>query len=544
MSLSIVRERPSRRRAYGINAPLFVSAAGGEKVRALEWSHLGVVLPEDVLPPLDGGHVHLALHLNFQGYDIAVPAKAKLDHTEDAPTPPGAVRLEFIDLPPRSAALIEHFVEDYVRGRLVPAEDTLVRIDAPAEPISTKPDPPPPGTVERRSIRPYVMSAFYLALGLATFAYVAMILYANTVRLEVHTAVVSRPVEVVQMPVDGMIAELDVERGDRVRAGAVIARVADPELLARREDARATLAEAERHVTLAERRLEVERSRLDDYRLVNETERREALVAVRAKREAYQAAVSRFEDVRALADKGFTPHRVVEEAGAAMALAKSRLEAAQLVEERRRRMEEVSVRRHHNGREFVVDLDMLALELETAEAQRDKMRDRLAALDGLRSRRDVSAGPGGRVVALEAVKGQQLPRLSPLAVVEEEVPAIVEAFLSQDEVLEIGLGDIATVFLPATKERFDARVTTVDRTSEFIDEQRAQYVWRGPKDRSARVTLAPVNPVVAERLGSGLPATVLFRRAKVSPVPDVVRESVSNAARKLGWSTAEPGAGE
>ena len=540
MSLSIVRERPSRRRAYGINAPLFVSAAGGAKLRAHEWSHLGVVLPEDALPPLDGGHVHLSLHLNFQGYDIAVPAKARIDHTEDAPTPPGCVRLEFVDLPPRSSALIEHFVEDYVRGRIVPAEDTLVRIDAPAEPISTKPDPPPPGTVERRSIRPYVMSAFYLALGLATFAYVAMILYANTVRLEVHTAVVTRPVEVVQMPVDGMIEEIAAEVGDRVGAGDVVVRVADPELIARREEARAALGEAERSVAIAERRLEVENARLRDYRLVNETERREATAAVRARREEFRAAMARLADLRALADKGFTPQRNVKEAGAELALARSRLEAAQLVEERRRRMEEVSARRHHNGREFVVDLDMLDLDLETALAEREKMRGRLAALDALKVQREVTVGAGGRVVALEAVVGQRLVRLAPLVVVEEQVPALVEAYLNQDEVIEIGLGDVATVFLPATKERFEARVTSVDRTSEFIDEQRAQYIWRGPKDRSARVTLEPLNPVVADRLGSGLPATVLFRRAEVSPVPDVVRESVGDAARKLGWGAAEP----
>ncbi|MEM6664263.1 MAG: hypothetical protein AAF666_19035, partial [Pseudomonadota bacterium] len=50
----------------------------------------------------------------------------------------------------------------------------------------------------------------------------------------------------------------------------------------------------------------------------------------------------------------------------------------------------------------------------------------------------------------------------------------------------------------------------IDRTSGFVDEQKAQYVWRGPQDRSARVLLKL--EADASALPSGLPAIVLFQR--------------------------------
>ena len=519
MSLTIVRERPSRRRAYGINAPLFVSVAGGGRVRAREWSHLGLVLTKDALPPLDGGLVHVVLHLNFQGYDIAVPAKAREDLTGDSPTPEGCVRLEFVDLPQRSAALIEHFVEDYVRGRIVPAEDTLVRIDAPPEPISTKPDPPKLGAPEpRRSLRPLLTTLFYLVLGLGVMGYIGLLLYANMVRLEVQTAVVTRPIEVIQMPTDAVLSEVLSAPGDTVEPGGVIARIADPDLIARREEAGAARERAEREVDLVRRRIAVEAARLRDYRLVNATERREASARIEGHREELAALETRMKAVAALAARGFATRASLDEIEARTALARARLREAELEERRLERMEQVSRRRHHNGREFIVDLDMLELELGQAIAERDRLEAGVRALARLDETRDVRTGPGGRVVEIPAVAGQQLVRLTPIAVIERDEPAVVEAYLNQEEVQELGLGDLASVYLPATELRFDARIVEIDRTTGFVDEQRAQYTWRGPQDRSARIVMRIEDAALADELDSGLPATVLFRRREASSI--------------------------
>jgi hypothetical protein len=84
-------------------------------------------------------------------------------------------------------------------------------------------------------------------------------------------------------------------------------------------------------------------------------------------------------------------------------------------------------------------------------------------------------------------------------------------------VLHVGLGDEATLFIPALRERLKARITRIDRTSGFVEEQkRAQnpgYRWRGPIDRTAKVTLAFADPLKvanADRYRPGLPVVAIF----------------------------------
>ena len=89
-------------------------------------------------------------------------------------------------------------------------------------------------------------------------------------------------------------------------------------------------------------------------------------------------------------------------------------------------------------------------------------------------------------------------------------------FLTQEEALEVGLGDQAAVYFPATGARVTSVVSAVDRTSGYIDEVGSRYHWRGPKDRSARVTLGFTDMDAAEirrRFAPGLPAVAIFKRA-------------------------------
>ena len=104
-------------------------------------------------------------------------------------------------------------------------------------------------------------------------------------------------------------------------------------------------------------------------------------------------------------------------------------------------------------------------------------------------------------------------RLHPFTGAHED--RVVDVFLTQEELLEIGLGDEASVHFPSSGTRIQALVRTIDRTSGYIDEVESKYDWRGPKDRSAKVTLsfaALPSAEVRERFTPGLPAVVLFQR--------------------------------
>ena len=588
MSLTIVRDRPSRRRAYGINAPLYVSVAGGARVRALEWSHLGLVLDRDDLPPLDGGLAHLTLHLNFQGYEIGVPAMAREDVTGEMDPGADRIRLEFVDLPQRSAELIEHFVEDYVRGRIVPAQDTLVRIDAPAEPISTKPDAPRnEDAAPRRNLKPLAMTLFYLVLGIGVMGYIGVLLYTNYVRLEVRSAVVSRPVETLRMNTNATVMEVLKNEGDRVRGGEVIVKLADPELDARIERAQAVVATAQAATRRARRRLAIEERRIRDYRALDDRERERTEEEVRRRLERWLRSVRRLQRAVVVpSDPIPSPSLVFFQPGDVILSCQAQLKdrewadltairlmlpeplairdyrRAELVtcgellalyrehrrdyeafkqarreRDRRFKIDRMSETRLFNGREFVVDLDVAILERDKAKA---KEAEAVAMVNALRRSRDaaeIRSASGGRVSRMLAVPSLPMNRGDAVAVLEADVPPVVDVYLTQEEAEIVVLGDRVDVYVAALDRHMGATVVRLDRTEGFRDEQRDRVLWRGPKDRSALAVLRFNESEVTGDLETGLPVTALFHRRSPSAGPGVLARKLRGT---LEWGDSAP----
>ena len=583
MSLSVVRDRPARQRAYGINAPLHVSVAGGERVRAPEWSHLGLVLPERALPPLDGGLVHLVLHIDYQGFQIDVPARAFVDETGESPPAPGLVRLEFLDLDARGRDLVSRFVDDYVRGRTVAAGDALVSLDAPHDPIDVSPDPAP--RTARRALKPLVMTAFYVALGLATFVYLGVLVWAHTVRLEVRSAVVTRPIEIVRTNDDGTIRSTHAVEGQRVAPGGLVARMDDPELVERIARARAAVETAANATRRARRRVGIDERRIRDYRLLWEAERRAILKDIDKRRSDWLKALTLFRRSLALWDenaRGSTSKwRVVRDplgwawnedewGRACLSRLKGRERAdilalqamlprpqtmrdmrkvemvpcavyiaryQRVVElrlalrdalrdaKRQSKIDGVSERRLFNGREFVVDLDVSLLDRDKAKAREAEARAFLASLEAQRGRADIRSARGGRLIELAVAPDMPVTKASTVAVIERDVAPSVAAYLTQEEVGQVGMGDRAEVFLPALDRALTGTVTRIDRAAGHRDERSGLHVWREDGARSALVVLALDAP--RGEIVTGLPATVLFERRS----PGLLRREAWRDAR-------------
>lgn len=120
----------------------------------------------------------------------------------------------------------------------------------------------------------------------------------------------------------------------------------------------------------------------------------------------------------------------------------------------------------------------------------------------------------GKVLDIAVGPGSAMTRGTTLATFERETDRVVDAYLTQDEVFEVGLNDTAVVYVPALDTRLEAEVVRVDRTRGFVDEQQARYSWRAPMDRSALVSLRFTEPAAAAEAGvrAGLPASVIFKR--------------------------------
>lgn len=520
--MKVVRERPCQRRHHRVTAPMKVQMPDGATVMATNWSLGGIRLDglstKDAPLPAVQDVIDLTLTLPFQGFDINFDVSAKVVRTKEED---GMIACEFIELSERANDLMNHFIDDLVRGSMATVEDTICRIDIPVTPISTKPDPNPAGEapVSRIPVKTIMMSAIYCVVGLLAFSYLAILFYSGTMRMEVRSAVVSAPLATLKMPVDGIIRPVRFEMGAVVRQGQEIARIENANFLGDLEDAKIELASAMRRQKRAEEKYRIEASRMKLYQVISRTDKQIARARVEAAGEALIAADSAYERLSILFEKQLVTAGKLETATKERAQIEARLKDAQLELERATAMDSVSDRKHFNHKEFVADLDIFALEIEEANSAVKTAHSRLEKLERLRDAMAIVAPYDGRIVSIQQAAHTNVLRNEPLLTIEQRIDPTVTAFLDQEQVLQIGLNDTAKVFLPSLGQHIEATVVMVDRNSTFINSKGSHYAWKEGKEKSAAVSLKlDLASIDRQQISAGLPAVVVFSKRQVNDI--------------------------
>ena len=521
MGVKIKRERPDQRRHHRVTAPLFVGVAG-HTVRAADWSLGGLRIDDfpGTLPAI-GSEVELKLSLPFQGFDVAFGARGRIVRRNAEQR---MVALQFTELGERERELMQHFLEELVRGSMSDVEDTIQRIDVPVTPASLQPDtkivPAGDKPVSRMPAKTMAMIAVYGAIGLCILSYTALLIYSNVFRLEVQSAVISAPIETVEAQSDGRIAWASVKPGDVIKQGEVILNVIDHQL--------------EREIELTDIAIRERKARLGflKQRYVGELEKLEGLTAlglrdmqnskldIESAEAQARAARRQYDRLKALHDKGFATDARLEEAEQFSIRAIKTLEMKKNELSTRVEMAGATVgKRYYNGRDIVGNEADVHAEMQLAENEILLAQQRHIANLNLRQNASVRAPFSGTVLELPRVDTASVRKGDVIAIIEQARNRHVLAFLKQDEVSKVGLGDAAQVFIPALGETVEARVVKIDRTSGFVAEQdkarAAGYRWRGAEDRSAKIMLEFASSRVAgnfERYHSGLPVTVVFEQ--------------------------------
>jgi len=527
--MKIVRERPCDRRYHQVTAPLKVTLPSGEKSTATHWSLGGLQLDSlsGSLPEL-GAIIELMFELPFQGFDISFEVSAKIVKAEQET---GTLCVEYIELTERAHDLLTHFIDDLVRGKMATVEDTICRIDVPVTPISTKPDPnPQQDAIVRWPVKTIFMSAFYLILGVVVFGYLGILIYSSTMRLEVKSAVVSAPLATLKMPVDGKLVPVRFDTGMTVRRGDTIARIENAKLVADLEDKRIELQQARDMLARAQEKFRIQSSRMKLYKVVKRTDRQIASAQVESAKEALAAADNNFERLSKLRAKGLVNALKFDKAKSTRAEAEARLKKAQFELERASALDAVSDRVFFNNKEFVADLDMLALDVDAANGNVRTALKNLEKVEKATESLVIKAPFDGRIVSIMQSGNVNVVRNETILTLEKLDNPTVTAYLTQDEILSVGLNDRAKVFLPGLSRHVEATVVKIDRHSNFIDPKTARYAWSDRTERTALVSLdLDLVDRSPDKVTAGLPAVVIFPKRFTNDVYD----GIGGTVRKL-----------
>lgn len=331
--------------------------------------------------------------------------------------------------------------------------------------------------------------------------------------------------------------------GDPVRAGDPVLTLIDNQL--EREIELADIAVRERKARLAflKQRHAEELERIRGYATVemkNVQQTRVELEALRSQLKSSEADLARFRQLHA---KGYATDSKVSELerqviGLGKELEVRRIELASRVE-----LAEQNIgKRLYSGNATIGSGDIagkgadLEAEVRLAEHEIQLAQQRHISWLNQRARASVRAPFDGILLDLPRFDGSSVRKGEIIAIIEQRRERHVTAFLTQDEVLRVGIGDEVLLYVPAVGETVKGRVRTIDRTSGFIREQneahRPGYAWRGPTDRSARITIEFADPrqvVDAERYRAGLPVVAVFEQRTTNSLLSQIRKTLSLA---------------
>ncbi len=538
MSVKVKRERPDQRRHHRVSAPLFV-VYDGHRARAADWSLGGLRIeqhPGEV--PIAGTEIPLHLTLPFQGFDVSFEAKGDVIRS-DAATGMFAVR--FTELGERERELMSHFIEELVRGSMVDVEDTIQRIDVPVTPASLEPTSLSPSLaklpIKRWPTKAVAMTGIYAVLGLFIFGYTALLGYSNFYRMEVQTAVIAAPVETVTAASDGKVAWMAAKPGDPVKSGDLLLNIIDNQLEREIELADIAIKERKAQLVFFKRRQGDELARMKSFTTVESKNLEQAKIEVESVQAQINAAEQQYGRLAMLHRKGFTTDAKLEEAEKILQTLKKSRESRQV--ELRSQIEVANNsdgRWHFTGQNMVGEGAQLEAQVKLAEHEMLLTQQKHQALLNHRDRLGVRAPFDGTLLELPHVDRGTVRRGDVIAIVEQRRQRQVTAFLNQDEVLKVGLGDETLLFIPALGETLKGRIAQIDRTSGFVREQGlAQgpgYRWRGASDRSAKVTITfhdAAKVADHERYRSGLPVVVVFPQRSSNSLMTSLKQKFSTA---------------
>jgi len=240
--LEITREKACQRLHHRVATPLNLYH-DGQHYTAVDWSLGGFRVSDwdrwdNELKA--GDPLSWKFELPFQGFMIAFDAVATVVRIDSDLR---QLACQFKDLDGRQTELMNHFIEQLIRGAMTPLKDTILRIDSPVTPVSTEPNASPLEQLPASRIptRMIMMSLVYIMFGMGLFSLLLVTVYENLLSLKVNTAATSTSVESIVSLVDGRITRVSTSVDQQIVEGTPLLTVESPQLTKQIADSKSNI---------------------------------------------------------------------------------------------------------------------------------------------------------------------------------------------------------------------------------------------------------------------------------------------------------------
>ncbi len=489
-------------------------AAAADQIRALEGFDVG-------------GEFECELSLPFQGYDISFSVRATVEGYNKA----GEMTATFVGLDERATGILSFFAEELIRGSMTAIDDVILHLDQPVELVSQSSEQDTGVVADSKPFSPKLVlfSALYLLIGALVIGYTYLTINANFMQLEIEAAVVNAPLESLLSPTDGKIAVLSVLPGHFVEKSGQIAVIENAALEENIEMARIKIERMLSEFGAKSQELVAETDRYRNYGTILKTEIEQAEANINSLRHRTEMALNQKRRFEHLLERGYTTRSKVDTLSSAHAALVGEWEQAELhLGDKQAQYENLVVDSAYTNTGRLKDLKA---ELALFETRITLAEKELEALEERKRRLVITAPTRGRIVRTVRSAGNTTKKGEQLIIFERDEPRNVLAYLTQDEVIEVGLGDEVLVYFPSIDERAKAKVAAIDRTEGYVDEMHAQYSWRGAKDRTALVTLNFLersNEDIRQSFPPGLPAIVIFERRDTNEIRERWKSTIKD----------------
>lgn len=360
-------------------------------------------------------------------------------------------------------------------GKRLPAPDPLHRGPAPQR-------------LWRRAKRACIGS-FWMVGGACIILYATLLIYDLVARIEIDSAVVGGAVEPLKAPAAGRVSALSAGPNETFAAGTVLFRIEDPDLEQAIGLQRVAVERASNDLKLDEAKLAAERGRRDDW-VANqrlEIEKTKALIAELSTQQ--DLLTKRCAELSDLLQRGLTQIWRLDDAQDKLMAARQGLSPARgALKEQETELELALSGQGIDGIEVIGRLAEMTEDVAHAKKELALSEEALHVLLRREAQAaSVAAGPG-RVLRVLRLPGSQVQAGDTVAVIERGARRFIYAYLTQDEVGHISVGDVVDIFLTAQRIYTRARVSGIERAGAYLDDVETRYDWRDNRDNPQRLT--------------------------------------------------------